>query len=141
MTKLVEPIRSVQWQNNHVKLLDQRLLPHETIYLTLTTIKDIWDAIFELKVRGAPAIGISAAYGLCLWSQSFDGDDVKRYLTELQEQATYLETARPTAVNLFWAVRRIVKIANTENSVTKAKQAVLTEAKLIQDEDEAVCRQ
>ncbi|GAE30993.1 S-methyl-5-thioribose-1-phosphate isomerase [Halalkalibacter hemicellulosilyticus] len=140
MTKAVEPIRSVEWKNNHVKLLDQRLLPQQTVFLTLTTIQDIWDAIFELKVRGAPAIGISAAYGLCLWSQAFEGDDFQTYLTSLQEQATYLESARPTAVNLFWAIRRVVNVTKSVSSVTEAKQLILNEAKLIQEEDEAVCK-
>ncbi|MCK0473166.1 S-methyl-5-thioribose-1-phosphate isomerase [Halalkalibacter sp. APA_J-10(15)] len=140
MTKAVEPIRSVEWNNNHVKLLDQRLLPQQTVFLTLTAIQDIWDAIFELKVRGAPAIGISAAYGLCLWSQAFEGDDFQTYLASLQEQATYLESARPTAVNLFWAIRRVVKVTKSASTVSEAKQLLLNEAKLIQEEDEAVCR-
>jgi len=137
---LNSPIRSVEWNVDSIKLLDQRLLPSKTVFLTLTTIKDVWEAIFELKVRGAPAIGITAAYGLALWAQQSEIQDYREFRLELEKQAAYLESSRPTAVNLFWAIKRILSSIESVESVTTAKEVILNEAHLITKEDEDVCR-
>ncbi|HSU79424.1 MAG TPA: S-methyl-5-thioribose-1-phosphate isomerase [Candidatus Angelobacter sp.] len=133
-------IQSVAWNGEAINLLDQQKLPSVTEFLTLTTIEDVWDAIKTLKVRGAPAIGITAAFGLALWARSFQGDDYSDFLKALKKQSYFLAGSRPTAVNLFWALDRMVAKAELATTVEEAKQLLLNEALLIQKEDEEVCR-
>ena len=83
-----EALRSLQWDDDALLMLDQRLLPEETVYLRLTTPQEVWEGIRELKVRGAPAIGISAAYGVVLGILNFVGD-TKQLAAEAVKQAEY----------------------------------------------------
>jgi len=138
-----EALRSLKWEDNALLMLDQRLLPEETVYLRLTTPQQVWEGIRELKVRGAPAIGISAAYGVVLGILNFDGD-TKQLAAEAVRQAEYLATSRPTAVNLFWALDRMKARANVLASegvpAAEAVHALLDEAKRIHAEDEETNR-
>ncbi len=138
-----EVLQSLIWDNDALSLLDQRLLPEETVYLRLTTTQDVWEAIRELKVRGAPAIGIAAAYGVVLGVQGFIGSAAD-WAAEAERQAEHLATSRPTAVNLFWALDRMKARARAlaEQGVASAEatQALLDEAKQIHAEDEATNR-
>jgi methylthioribose-1-phosphate isomerase len=111
-----------------VRLLDQRRLPEEEAWLSLTTAEQVADAIRTLAVRGAPAIGVAAAYGLAVEARRGAGAD------RLREAAARLAAARPTAVNLEWAVRRMSRL------VGGTAAALLAEAHAIRDEDEAACR-
>ncbi len=133
-------VSSVNWENGTIKLLDQQKLPHETIFLTLQTIEDVRDAISSLKVRGAPAIGITAAFGLALWGQQYEGESLEGFLHELQEKRNYLASSRPTAVNLFWALDRLLSSVEGITSVSEGRTLLLEEALKIQIEDEEVCR-
>lgn len=142
-------LQSLRWNYDHLELLDQRLLPEETIYLPLKEVTEVWEAIRHLKVRGAPAIGISAAYGIYLGICEFASQDpeatMNDLVTEVKRHADYLATSRPTAVNLFWALDRMKlraeQLANTnEFSLAQLKQELLEEAKLIHAEDEETCR-
>jgi len=136
-------LQSVRWNADHLELLDQRLLPEEVVYLDLTTSKDIWDAIKELKVRGAPAIGIAAAYGLYLGVRGVAGG-VPELLAAVQRERDYLATSRPTAVNLFWALDRLVRkaseLAEAGADAAAIKEGLLREAVVIQSEDEETNR-
>ncbi|HZG83620.1 S-methyl-5-thioribose-1-phosphate isomerase [Paenibacillus sp.] len=136
-------LQSVRWNADHLELLDQRLLPEEVVYLDLTTSKDVWDAIKELKVRGAPAIGIAAAYGLYLGVRGVEGG-VPELLAAVKRERDYLATSRPTAVNLFWALDRLVRKASelSEAGADAAaiKEGLLREAVVIQSEDEETNR-
>ncbi|MFC5700609.1 S-methyl-5-thioribose-1-phosphate isomerase [Cohnella faecalis] len=138
-----EVLQSVRWAGESVDLLDQRLLPEETVYLRLTTPHDVWEAIRELKVRGAPAIGIAAAYGVVLGILGFEGNS-KELAAEVRNHADYLATSRPTAVNLFWALDRMkakaAVLAESEAPVSDAIGAMIAEALLIQSEDEETNR-
>ncbi len=138
-----EVLQSLIWDNDALSLLDQRLLPEETVYLRLTTTQDVWEAIRELKVRGAPAIGIAAAYGVVLGVQGFIGSTAD-WAAEAERQAEHLATSRPTAVNLFWALDRMKARARAlaEQGVASAEatQALLGETKQIHAEDEATNR-
>jgi methylthioribose-1-phosphate isomerase len=142
------PLQSVRWASEHLDLLDQRLLPEEIVYLQLTTAEDVWEAIRHLKVRGAPAIGIAAAYGIYLGVRDITNgvDAAERFLTEVERKADYLATSRPTAVNLFWALDRMKRRAvalvreQGETDLERLKAAMLDEAVQIQDEDEETCR-
>ncbi len=136
-------VQSVQWKHDKLILLDQTQLPERTVFLEIPTIEDVWEAIYELKVRGAPAIGMTAAYGLYLGVRG-SKDDVYAFMLDVEKQANYLATARPTAVNLFWALERLKARACCEreqgSSVSLIKAALLEEALSIQMEDEGVCR-
>lgn len=133
--------RSVEWEDTSVKILNQQKLPEKTEYLHLTTKEDIYDAIKTLKVRGAPAIGITAAFGLALSAQSIETEDVSEFLREVRNIKDELNEARPTAVNLSWALKRLVKSAEGAKSVNEAKTDLVHEAIQIQIEDEETCRQ
>lgn len=133
-------VRPFYWNGDHLTLLDQRLLPHKTEYVKLETIEQVWDSIFQLQVRGAPAIGVTAAYGLALWAQRTDINELPAFRTAFSEKKNYLASARPTAVNLFWALARIENALEEATSVSVAKKLITEEAIAIEKEDEAVCR-
>jgi methylthioribose-1-phosphate isomerase len=145
-TSLDKVIVSLRWNGDHLELLDQRLLPEEVIYLDLTQVQEVWEAIRQLKVRGAPAIGIAAAYGVYLAAQRYK--DIHpaatslELLEEVKRQADYLATSRPTAVNLFWALERMKQRAEVL-SVSDAESfcaGLIVEAEQIQAEDEETNR-
>jgi len=125
-----EPLRPVIYDEvrDAVRLLDQKLLPQEERWLSLTSADEVARAIQDLTVRGAPAIGVAAAYGLAVEARR--GADVAR----LREAADLLARARPTAVNLSWAVRRMSRRFGL------GAAEVLAEAHALRDEDEAACR-
>jgi len=135
-------LQSLIWTNDQLDLLDQRLLPEEIVYLPLTTTQEVWEAIRHLKVRGAPAIGIAAAYGVVFGSR--DAADKSTWLSEVEQAADHLATSRPTAVNLFWALDRMkakaAELAAAPNDVAVCKEALLAEAIAIQAEDEQTNR-
>lgn len=120
-------------------MLDQRLLPIEETWLTLRTYDEVADGIRDMVVRGAPAIGVSAAYGLALAAKNFVGTSMADLEEELEFAGNVLGATRPTAVNLFWAIDRMNRTfqkAKAEGkSVSEVKQILLTEAKAIHDED------
>ncbi len=133
--------QTVNWQDGKLILLDQTRLPLETVYEEITTVQQVWDAIYKLKVRGAPAIGVAAAYGLCLSVLNEQTQDVEGFLAKLKKNSEYLATSRPTAVNLFWALERIERVANSlkDRSVEEIKKTILEEAHTIKKEDQAIC--
>lgn len=142
MTQTYVGLQSVIWRGDKLDLLDQRLLPEEIVYLPLTTSEDVWEAIRHLKVRGAPAIGIAAAYGVVLGSAG--AATTEEWLAAVLKEAEYLATSRPTAVNLFWALDRMkaaaAAIADKGVSLEAAKEALTEKAIAIQSEDEETNR-
>lgn len=132
--------RSVEWRETHVTILNQQKLPSIIEYIDLHTLEDVYEAIATLKVRGAPAIGITAAYGLALAALRYDTESLDEFRRRLKRDRDYLASARPTAVNLFWALDRLVTAAADALSVNEAKTALIHEAIRIQVEDEDVCR-
>lgn len=131
---------SIKWEGKRLIILDQQKLPHEIIYITLENMKEVHDAIITLKVRGAPAIGITAAYGLAIEAQSYQTNSMIDFLEYLKRDAAYLGESRPTAVNLVWALDRLMKAASPIDSVSDAKQILIEEAKIIHKEDEESCQ-
>src|SRR6187455_2984229 len=97
-------LRTIEWTGSAARLLDQTKLPAETVYVDITDEREMWDAIKRLVVRGAPAIGVAAAFGAYLGIRNADE---KSFHARLKEVCNYLATSRPTAVNLFWALARI----------------------------------
>lgn len=142
MKKITDALRSVIWEGNELIILDQTKLPQATEFIRLEEVEDVWDAISQLKVRGAPAIGIAAAYGLCVAMKGIKTENTDEFIAALREKADYLAGSRPTAVNLFWALGRMVKLADCsrDKSVEELKQMLLSEAQAIRDEDEGMCR-
>ncbi|MBU9714215.1 S-methyl-5-thioribose-1-phosphate isomerase [Evansella tamaricis] len=139
----VEVIQSVKLddENSALILLDQTLLPNKKVFLKLIEMKDIWDAIYQLKVRGAPAIGIAAAYGVYLGTKQSSADSYDELYHDFLKVKEYLASSRPTAVNLFWALDRMDSRFQKEQgkSVQEVKLALKNESELIRTEDEWVC--
>lgn len=122
-------------------ILDQTLLPNEKKFLEIKKIEDLWEAIHSLRVRGAPAIGISAAYGIYLWTKSSKAKDFEELYEEFKKGKEYLASSRPTAVNLFWALDRMENRLKKEKNqeVELIKVLLKDEADKIRMEDEEIC--
>ena len=133
----------VKYTDDKMLILDQTLLPGKEVYIEMQTKEDVWDAIYRLKVRGAPAIGVAAAYGLYIAIKDLPASDynVEIFGAVLGETAEYLASARPTAVNLSWALNRMVKAfdAAKPDTAEKAKRILFDEAEAIRREDEEAC--
>src|SRR5262249_26718247 len=129
----------VRWTDEGVAMLDQRLLPTEEKWLMLKTYADVATGIKDMVVRGAPAIGVSAAYGIALGAKQFVGTNVDDLEEELDYVSEIIGKTRPTAVNLFWAIDRMKrtfqKAKADGRSVSEIKQILLDDAKAIHDED------
>jgi methylthioribose-1-phosphate isomerase len=132
-------INTVQWTNEGIRMLDQRLLPTEEKYLMLRSYEEVADAIKKMVVRGAPAIGVSAAMGLALGASQSVGMSVSDLEDDFAYMCEVIGKTRPTAVNLFWAIQRMRDTLNREKSraknVEEIKEALVAEALLIFKED------
>jgi methylthioribose-1-phosphate isomerase len=128
--------------NDTLVIIDQTLLPNEFTYLHLTTPQEIWEAIFELRVRGAPAIGIAAAYGIYLGVKNYEAKNYESLYSEFQKIKEYLASSRPTAVNLFWALDRMDTCirTNKDKTISEIKELLLQESEEIKAEDIRVCK-
>ena len=123
-------------------IIDQTLLPNEEKEILLNTAEEMYDAIKLLKVRGAPAIGICAAYCLYALSCKINANSGEEFCIELEKNADYLNSSRPTAVNLSWALKRMVALAkkNFSSPIETIRALLLAEAKAIHNEDIEMCR-
>ncbi len=133
-------VKAVEWVDGRVRIIDQTRLPGEEVYPEYTGYRDVASAIRELKVRGAPAIGIAAAYGLALGAQAVEAGSKEEFLDKLRPISAELAGTRPTAVNLFWALRRMNEVAEAGDSVERIKASLIAEARKIDAEDEAAER-
>lgn len=132
-------------EKNAVVIIDQTKLPGTTELVELTTAAEIWDAIYLLKVRGAPAIGVAAAFGIALLAQGIQTEDFGEFYEKFSEYKEYLDSSRPTAVNLSWALKRMERVclkAGRDDmlSVEEVKNILHREAEQIKTEDVEVCR-
>ena len=125
-----------------IDIIDQTLLPGEVRRIQLKTKEEIWDAIKRLQVRGAPAIGVTAAYGLALLSSEICADSFDDFYQEHKRLSDYLASSRPTAVNLFWALNRMKKTAeaNRDKPLDEIKELLFEEADRIRSEDIEISR-
>ncbi len=130
--------------NNCVIIIDQTKLPGSTELIQLHTAQEIWNAIYLLQVRGAPAIGVAAAFGIYVLAKSIQTQDYDDFYTQFVDYKDYLNSARPTAVNLSWALNRMdmlcVKLHEDGKTVSQIIQALGKEAREIKDEDIRVCK-
>ena len=129
-------------ENNAVVIIDQTKLPGKIEIISLHTAQEIWDAIYLLQVRGAPAIGVAAAYGIYVLAKQMDTEDYDTFYREFVRQKEYLDSSRPTAVNLSWALNRMQRVveAYSGETVAQIKEALHRESVAIQEEDIWVCR-
>lgn len=125
-----------------LEILDQTLLPGAVKVLRLEKIEDIFEAIRFLRVRGAPAIGVCAGYAMALAASGIDEEDYESFLAAFLEKKAYLAGARPTAVNLFWALDRMERVLreHADRPVPEIKERLFAEAQAIRDEDVAISR-
>ncbi|MEZ6056673.1 MAG: S-methyl-5-thioribose-1-phosphate isomerase [Planctomycetaceae bacterium] len=135
---------TLRWEGGaqgHLVLIDQTRLPLETVLLHCRSIEEVWQAIQRLSVRGAPAIGVAAAYGIVIGVQSHRDRSRDEFLVELNRVGQYLATSRPTAVNLFWAIDRMTRKARELTTLDSPAllDQLLTEARSIEAEDQAMC--
>ena len=131
-------VKVAEWVSGKVRLIDQTRLPHEEVYEELADYSQVAAAIREMKVRGAPAIGIAAAYGLALGAQGIAVQDRGEFMAQLEAVSQALVATRPTAVNLPWALERMMRAAWASDDVGGIKAALLAEAQRIdQENDEA----
>lgn len=140
LTSCVPP--TLEWRDDTLYLLDQTRLPLDIVVERQASVEDVWESIRALKVRGAPAIGVAAAYGLCVAMQGSRTAGVAGFRARLAQQAAYLASARPTAVNLQWAVRRLQdRVARHGDARASAAlyDVLLDEAQRIHAEDRALC--
>ena len=132
-------IKTIEWTNDGVRMLDQRLLPTEETYLMLRSYDEVADAIRNMVVRGAPAIGVSAAMGIALGASQSVGTSVSDLEDDLGYICEVMSQTRPTAVNLFWAIERMRSTFNREKALTQdveeLKKRLVAEALAIFDED------
>lgn len=138
-------VETMVWQGGIegcLDLIDQTMLPTEILRIECEDVETVWEAIKMLRVRGAPAIGIAAAYGVVLGLQSAQEDE-DAFFARLNEIVEYLATSRPTAVNLFWALERMRRLAETKRAnfegAEHLREALLAEAKSIHEEDRRMC--
>lgn len=136
------PVYPVLWHTDHVRLIDQTRLPNEYDMVEIRRYEDMAMAIETMIVRGAPAIGVAAAYGMYLGARDIKTEDRGEFLAQLETVAERLRATRPTAVNLFWAIARMMKVAQqTLGPVAHLQQVLLETAQEINAEDIKTCQQ
>jgi methylthioribose-1-phosphate isomerase len=140
MNNLNNQVYPVIWENDKVLLINQNRLPNEYGYVEISCYQDMAVAIETMIVRGAPAIGVAAAYGVYLGAREIEAETRDEFISQLTQVAQVLSKTRPTAVNLFWAIARMMKTAKqTIGSVEYIKTALLETARAIQTEDLQTC--
>ena len=141
MTPSTNQVYPVIWHNDSVSLIDQTRLPNEYTFVEIHGSEEMAKAITTMIVRGAPAIGVAAAYGMYLGAREIETSDRAEFLQQLEKVAQLLRSTRPTAVNLFWAISRMLKTAQeTLGTVEEIKQILLQTAQAINSEDLQTCQ-
>src|SRR5690242_610068 len=136
---------TIEWQGDAVVMVDQRKLPAKEIYVSCRTVQEVAKAIKSMVIRGAPAIGVSAAMGLALAVRRSTAKGTKQLATEFYKSCDLLAETRPTAVNLFWAIERMKRVFaelhGRGSSVDEIRERLEVEAVRIHNEDVESCRQ
>ncbi len=137
-----DPFRTIAWDGDGIRLLDQTRLPREEVYISVRTVEELCDAIRRLAVRGAPAIGIAAAMGMALGMLDAPEDDQQRFDARFEEVCRWIAATRPTAVNLFWAIDRVKRLVQRARHlpIAEIKKLLVSEAVRMEQEDRDLCR-
>ena len=141
MAEFTSKIRTIEWIDNYSKMVDQTKFPYSFEYVNITNGQDMFDAIKTMIVRGAPAIGIAGAHGVVLYAQELAKEDLSReeFVSKLLEKADYMASARPTAVNLMWAVEKQKEIIrNSKSDVKTLIEELKINGKKLEEEDIAI---
>ena len=125
----------IDWLGDRVRILDQRKLPDGEVYLEMDDCRDVASAITELKIRGAPAIGVAGGYGIALGALKIESEQKDDFLKKLDAVMATIAATRPTARNLFWAIQRMKKVVESGNDINEIKSALLQEAVKIHAEE------
>ncbi|MDP8262184.1 MAG: S-methyl-5-thioribose-1-phosphate isomerase [Candidatus Ancaeobacter aquaticus] len=135
-------VKTVEWNEKSVKILDQTKLPEELIYINCKTREELWEAIKMLRVRGAPLLGVIGALAVALDAHVYEGTNIEEFRKRIQETISYMATSRPTAVNLFWGLKRIKKVIDNDNSndIESLRDLITKEAVEILSEDKEICK-
>jgi len=128
-------LTTIEWKNNEVIMIDQTKLPNELVYVKFTDYNDVAEAIRTLVVRGAPAIGVSGAFGMALAGLQSKAETKEELLSDLEKAQKILFMTRPTAVNLVWGLEQIMKVAKENDSVDEIKKSIIDKAKQMADDD------
>lgn len=134
-------LKTIEWIDDCARIVDQTALPSNLVYKDIHSAEEMYDAIKSLSVRGAPAIGVAAAFGLYLGIRGIpDNVTNEKFTAELQKKADFLISSRPTAVNLAWAIKRMMETAQSSgSSIAGKKKDLLDESKKILEEDRQMC--
>ena len=132
------PVPTIGWKNNKLRIIDQSALPAKLKYINCESAESVWKVIRNMKIRGAPALGVAAAYGVYLGVRNTSSGFFKKF----RKTVKYISTSRPTARNLFWALERMEKVANSikNKPINQIKKRLLEEANIILKEDKDICR-
>ena len=135
-------IKTIEWKDNAIRIVDQTMLPAKFVHLDIKDLKTLWQAIKELKVRGAPALGAAAGFGVYLGMKDSKAMDFSRFTVELDKVISYIASSRPTAKNLFWGLSRMkdAALAHKHDTISAVKKALFIEAQKITAEDMFSCR-
>ena len=128
-------LHTVEWKNNSVVMIDQTKLPNELVFVTYTDYNDVANAIRTLVVRGAPAIGVSGAFGMALAVLQSSSESLDGLLSDLEKAKKILFETRPTAVNLSWGLEKIMEVAKQGKTVSEIRDTIITKAKQMAEED------
>lgn len=128
-------LHTVEWKNDSVVMIDQTKLPNELVFVKYTDYNDVANAIKTLVVRGAPAIGVSGAFGMALAASQSSSESIEGLLSDLEKAKKILFETRPTAVNLSWGLEKIMEIAKQGKTVSEIRDTVITKAKQMAEED------
>ncbi len=133
---------TIEWVNGHVKLIDQTRLPGKLVFIHCRDVKNLWQAIKVLSVRGAPALGVAAGFGVLLGAKEYKGKNSKEFINQILKVCTYIGSSRPTAVNLFNVLEEMKKVLvqYKDSSVLVIKKKLHERAFEIYEEDRWVCR-
>src|SRR5512136_2381275 len=134
--------RTIEWRDNKVVMIDQTRLPAEEVYNEYTDFKGVAEAIRGMVIRCAPAIGVAAAMGIALGARDIIADTFESYFRQLENICEVMAKTRPTAVNLFWAIERMKRVAlvNRERELARISDLLKEEAIRIETEDLAICK-
>ncbi len=136
------PFRTIEWRDDRVVMIDQTRLPEEEVYNTYSDFREVAEAISGMVVRGAPAIGVAAAMGIALGARDIIADAHESFFRQLENVCDIMARTRPTAVNLFWAIERMKRVAEAgrDMPLDRIRELLKNEAILIEEEDLTICR-
>jgi methylthioribose-1-phosphate isomerase len=128
-------VSTIKWLGDRVRIIDQTRLPHEEVYLEVDDYRQLTTAIKDLKIRGAPAIGVAAAYAIVLGALKVEAESSDDFRNQLHQVSQVIATTRPTARNMFWAIERMESVAWTSKNIDEIKGALISQAVAIHAEE------